>query len=85
MGFPIAPNGTWADIRSKPRIIEVVFVGGEPLLIDDKQSFLRRVANKYYLTIQFDSVRAEMHGDSEGSVYVTENRGKRIQRFTIVR
>ena len=38
-------------------------VGGEPLGIDDKESFLRRVANKYYLTIQFDSVRAEMHGD----------------------
>ena len=38
-------------------------VGGEPLLIDDKQSFLRRVANQYYATIQFDSVRAEMHGD----------------------
>jgi endonuclease/exonuclease/phosphatase family metal-dependent hydrolase/ketosteroid isomerase-like protein len=38
-------------------------VGGEPLLIDDKQSFLRRVANKYYAVIQFDSVRAEMHGD----------------------
>ena len=38
-------------------------VGGEPLLIDDKQSFLRRVANKSYAAIQFDSVRAEMHGD----------------------
>ena len=38
-------------------------VGGEPLLTDDKQSFLRRVANKYYTAIQFDSVRAEMHGD----------------------
>ena len=38
-------------------------VGGEPLLIDDKQSLLRRVANKSYTVIQFDSVRAEMHGD----------------------
>ena len=38
-------------------------VGGEPLLIDDKQSFLRRVANQYYATIQFDSVRAEIHGN----------------------
>ena len=38
-------------------------VGGEPLLIDDKQSFLRRVASKSYAAIHFDSVRAEMHGD----------------------
>ena len=33
---------------------------------------------------QFD----QAHGiavDSEGNVYVTENRGRRIQRFTIVR
>ena len=37
--------------------------GGDPLLSDDKQSFLRRVANKSYAVIQFDSVRAEMHGD----------------------
>ena len=38
-------------------------VGGEPLLIDDKQSFLRRVANKSYAAIHSDSVPAEMPGD----------------------
>ena len=37
--------------------------GGKPSLIDDKQSFLRRVANKHYAAIHFDSVQAEMHGD----------------------
>ncbi len=38
-------------------------IGGEPSLIDDRESFLRRVANKSYTAILFDSVRAEMHGD----------------------
>jgi hypothetical protein len=38
-------------------------VGGKPLLVDDKQSFLRRVTNKSYRVIDFDSVKAELHGD----------------------
>ena len=37
--------------------------GGKPLLTDTKQSLLRRVTSKYYDVLDFDSVRAEMHGD----------------------
>jgi hypothetical protein len=37
--------------------------GGKPALVDDKKSFLRRVANKSYKVIEFDSVKVEMHGD----------------------
>jgi len=37
--------------------------GGKPLLVDDKKSFLRRVSNKTYRVIAFDSVKAEVHGD----------------------
>ena len=37
--------------------------GGQPMLTDDKKSFLRRVASKSYLVLDFDSVKAEMHGD----------------------
>jgi hypothetical protein len=37
--------------------------GGKPLLTDTKASMLGRVTSKYYDVIQFDSVKAEMHGD----------------------
>ena len=37
--------------------------GGEPLLTDTKESMLQRVTSKYYDVIDFDSVKAEMHGD----------------------
>ena len=37
--------------------------GGKPLLTDTKQSMLRRVTTKYYDVLDFDSVKAEMHGD----------------------
>jgi hypothetical protein len=37
--------------------------GGKPLSTDTKQSMLRRVTTKYYDVIDFDSVKAEMHGD----------------------
>jgi hypothetical protein len=37
--------------------------GGSPLLTDTKQSMLRRVTNKSYDVLDFDSVKAEMHGD----------------------
>jgi hypothetical protein len=37
--------------------------GGAPLLTDGKESLLRRVTSKYYDVLDFDSVRAEMHGD----------------------
>jgi hypothetical protein len=37
--------------------------GGTPLLTDTKATMLRRVTSKYYDVIDFDSVKAEMHGD----------------------
>jgi hypothetical protein len=37
--------------------------GGQPLLTDTKESMLQRVTSKYYDVIDFDSVKAEMHGD----------------------
>ena len=37
--------------------------GGKPLLTDTQQSMLRRVTTKYYDVLDFDSVKAEMHGD----------------------
>ena len=37
--------------------------GGKPLLVDDKNSFLKRIANRSYLSYELDSVRIEMHGD----------------------
>ncbi len=37
--------------------------GGKPLLTDTEQSMLRRVTTKYYDVLDFDSVKAEMHGD----------------------
>ena len=37
--------------------------GGKPLLVDDKASFRQRIANRSYVSMDFDSVRAEVHGD----------------------
>ncbi len=37
--------------------------GGEPLSTDTKDAMLARVTSKYYDVLEFDSVRAEMHGD----------------------
>jgi hypothetical protein len=37
--------------------------GGEPLLTDTKESMLQRVTSRYYDVLDFDSVKAEMHGD----------------------
>jgi hypothetical protein len=37
--------------------------GGEPALVDDKTSFLRRVANKIYAVLDYEVQAAEMHGD----------------------
>jgi hypothetical protein len=37
--------------------------GGQPLLVDGKESLLQRVASKYYDVLAFDSVQAELHGD----------------------
>lgn len=37
--------------------------GGKPLATDTKETMLQRVKSKYYDVIDFDSVKAEMHGD----------------------
>jgi hypothetical protein len=37
--------------------------GGKPLLVDDKASFRQRIVNRSYVSMDFDSVRAEVHGD----------------------
>lgn len=38
-------------------------MGGKPLLVDDRKTFLKRVENKQYLVRDLDSVKVEMHGD----------------------
>jgi Domain of unknown function (DUF4440) len=37
--------------------------GGKPLSTDTKESMLQRVTSKYYDVLDFDSVKAEMHGN----------------------
>jgi hypothetical protein len=37
--------------------------GGQPLATDTKETMLQRVTSKYYDVIDFDSVKAEIHGD----------------------
>jgi hypothetical protein len=37
--------------------------GGKPVLVDDKNSFMKRVASRSYAVHDFDSVKVEMHGD----------------------
>jgi uncharacterized protein (TIGR02246 family) len=37
--------------------------GGKPALVDDKASFMRRVANKSYAVHDYDVQSVEMHGD----------------------
>jgi len=37
--------------------------GGKPLLVDDKVSFRKRIENRSYVSMDFDSVKVEMHGD----------------------
>ena len=37
--------------------------GGRPALVDDKASFMRRVANKSYAAHDYDVQSVEMHGD----------------------
>jgi len=37
--------------------------GGTPALIDDKNSFLKRIASHSYAAHDFDSVKIELHGD----------------------
>ena len=37
--------------------------GGKPLLVDDKASFRKRIESGSYLSMDFDSVKVELHGD----------------------
>jgi len=37
--------------------------GGKPLLVDDKASFRQRITSRSYVSMDFDSVKAELHGD----------------------
>jgi hypothetical protein len=37
--------------------------GGPPALVDDKNSFMKRIASHSYAAHDFDSVKVEMHGD----------------------
>ncbi len=37
--------------------------GGAPALVDDKNSFMKRIAGHSYAAHDFDSVKVEMHGD----------------------
>jgi len=50
--------------------------GGDPLGIDDKKGFLKRVENKQYLARDLDSVKVEMHGDIAITYgrYIAQNR-----------
>jgi ketosteroid isomerase-like protein len=49
--------------------------GGKPLLVDNKESFLKRVESKQYLARDVATVKAEMHGDIAilYGQYVAEN------------
>jgi hypothetical protein len=50
--------------------------GGKPLIVDDRESFLKRVRNKQYNVRDLDSVNVEMHGDIAITYgrYVAQNR-----------
>jgi hypothetical protein len=50
--------------------------GGQPLLVDDRASFLKRVETKQYNVRDLDSVKVEMHGDVALTYgrYVAQNR-----------
>jgi hypothetical protein len=37
--------------------------GGKPLLVDDKASFRKRIEDRSYASMDFDSVKVEIHGD----------------------
>src|SRR5579862_9864017 len=61
--------------------------GGKPLLVDDREGFLKRVENKQYLARDLDSVKVEMHGDIAITYgrYVAQNRtGKPEQSWFAV-
>lgn len=50
--------------------------GGQPLLVDNRASFLKRVENKQYNLRDLDSVKIEMHGNVAITYgrYIAQNR-----------
>jgi ketosteroid isomerase-like protein len=50
--------------------------GGKPLMVDDREAFLKRVQNRQYNARDLDSVHVEMHGDIAITYgrYVAQNR-----------
>jgi ketosteroid isomerase-like protein len=50
--------------------------GGKPLMVDDREAFLKRVQNRQYNVRDLDSVHVEMHGDLAITYgrYVAQNR-----------
>jgi hypothetical protein len=56
--------------------------GGKPLLVDDKASFRKRIENRSYVSMDFDSVRVELHGDVAITYgrYVSNMRGVAPER-----
>jgi len=50
--------------------------GSKPLLVDDRQAFLKRVENRQYNVRDLDSVQVELHGDIAITYgrYVAQNR-----------
>jgi len=50
--------------------------GGQPLLVDDRAAFLKRVENKQYNVRDLDSVKVELHGDIAITYgrYIAQNR-----------
>ena len=50
--------------------------GHDPIGIDDKQGFLKRVENRTYLARDLDSVKVELHGDIAITYgrYIAQNR-----------
>jgi hypothetical protein len=50
--------------------------GSDPIGVDDKRVFLKRVENRQYLARNLDSVKVEMHGDIAitWGRYIAQNR-----------
>jgi hypothetical protein len=50
--------------------------GGQPLSVDDRAGYLKRVRDKVYLVRDLDSVKVEMHGDIAITYgrYIAQNR-----------
>jgi hypothetical protein len=64
--------------------------GGKPLASDDKEAFLKRIADKEYLVHDLDDVKTEVHGDiviTYGryvSLFVPQNRNAAPARLNSI-